>query len=255
MCFFYTGLFFKLKKKLPVQKKKKKKKKKKNIATCTHPANSPTQITKCIHLCNATLFQLGTLMYLPNWTVVKAVSRDTGRLMGVVSVGPTAEVPPRSAWLWPILVMAVWYSPRCVTRMLGLMNQFETAEHATIDDECVRVRDSGGPEVAPWWTLSMMAVAPEAQGAGIGSALLRMALSLVPAQTPVVLSTQKEINTRFYRKAGFEVRRDETFCAGEPGAFRTWSMVRRAPDNELIVPVLAPEDQDGDLEGEGGSED
>jgi ribosomal protein S18 acetylase RimI-like enzyme len=62
----------------------------------------------------------------------------------------------------------------------------------------------------PHWHLWALGVAPEAQGRGIGGALLRPILDRADADiVPCYLETQTEANVAFYRKRGFEVVREE----------------------------------------------
>jgi GNAT superfamily N-acetyltransferase len=73
----------------------------------------------------------------------------------------------------------------------------------------------------------MMAVAPERQGAGIGSRLLARVLSLrPPVQTPLptVLTTHLERNVVFYRRAGFQVVDERVLEPPGGRAYRVWSM-------------------------------
>jgi ribosomal protein S18 acetylase RimI-like enzyme len=56
------------------------------------------------------------------------------------------------------------------------------------------------------WYLWVLGVAPEAQGRGIGCALLRPILDRADAEgVPCYLETDTEPNVAFYRKSGFEV--------------------------------------------------
>lgn len=58
----------------------------------------------------------------------------------------------------------------------------------------------------PHWHVGPMAVAPDRQGQGIGSALMAEALRAVDTAGGVAyLETDREINVRFYEKLGFEV--------------------------------------------------
>jgi ribosomal protein S18 acetylase RimI-like enzyme len=57
------------------------------------------------------------------------------------------------------------------------------------------------------WHLALLGVAPERQGAGLGSALLRHGLELVDAAgAACYLETFPDRNVAFYRRFGFDVR-------------------------------------------------
>ncbi|AWN22494.1 N-acetyltransferase [Deinococcus irradiatisoli] len=76
----------------------------------------------------------------------------------------------------------------------------------------------------PAWTLQTVAVHPEAQGRGLGSAVLRPGLeAAAQAGLPAYLETSSERNVRFYERLGFAVTARVTLPEGGP---LTWSMVR-----------------------------
>lgn len=76
----------------------------------------------------------------------------------------------------------------------------------------------------PHWYLWALGVDPDAQGQGIGGALLRPVLERADADgVPCYLETQTEANVAFYRKRGFETVLEER----EPvGGLPVWFMVR-----------------------------
>lgn len=75
----------------------------------------------------------------------------------------------------------------------------------------------------PHWYLWALAVDPDVQGGGRGSALLTHVIARADTGGhPCYLETEKEINLRFYGKQGFEVR-GETRVGGGP---RLWALVR-----------------------------
>ena len=79
---------------------------------------------------------------------------------------------------------------------------------------------------AAGWYLSILAVAPAAQGRGLGAALLAPTLAELDAEgTPAWLETTTWRNVRFYERLGFVTRRIYTEpVAGTP----YWVMVREA---------------------------
>ena len=76
----------------------------------------------------------------------------------------------------------------------------------------------------PHWYLWALGVDPDAQGRGIGGALLRPVLDRADADgVSCYLETQTEANVAFYRSLGFEVVREDR----EPvGGLPIWFMVR-----------------------------
>ena len=80
------------------------------------------------------------------------------------------------------------------------------------------------PDV-PFWYLGLLAVAPEAQGRGVGSALLRAGLARADRQhVGTYLETSTPENIRFYERHGFEVRDEIPLPDGGP---THWSMWRK----------------------------
>lgn len=79
---------------------------------------------------------------------------------------------------------------------------------------------------APHAHLVFLGVAPAAQGAGFGSALLKHTLARVDAQrTPAFLETTTARNVALYRRHGFEVTGEFEAPGGGP---RFWCMARPA---------------------------
>jgi predicted N-acetyltransferase YhbS len=73
----------------------------------------------------------------------------------------------------------------------------------------------------------MMAVAPELQGKGIGGALLESVLRRAARDpAPIVLTTHKAINVRFYQRAGFRVTHEERVAPAGAAPYAVWCMRR-----------------------------
>ncbi|GCD95996.1 GNAT family N-acetyltransferase [Embleya hyalina] len=78
----------------------------------------------------------------------------------------------------------------------------------------------------PGWFLETVATAPEAQGRGLGRAVLEPGIEEAErADFPAFLETSSEANVRFYERLGFEVTADVRLPDDGP---RTWCM-RRNP--------------------------
>jgi GNAT superfamily N-acetyltransferase len=82
---------------------------------------------------------------------------------------------------------------------------------------------SGG---LPYWHVHAVAVDPNVQGRGVGSALLSHVLAQLERlrgsrPAPVLLSTQRERNLALYRKFGFLLRDEVEFLG-----YRSWFMQR-----------------------------
>ncbi|MEV0260730.1 GNAT family N-acetyltransferase [Streptomyces sp. NPDC050617] len=78
----------------------------------------------------------------------------------------------------------------------------------------------------PVWFLATVGVDPDAQGRGLGSAVLRPGLRAAEeAGHPAFLETASERNVRFYERLGFTVTAEVPLPDGGP---RTWCMRREA---------------------------
>jgi GNAT superfamily N-acetyltransferase len=76
----------------------------------------------------------------------------------------------------------------------------------------------------PHWYLNTLAVTPELQGSGIGTALIAPGLERADADgLGAYLETQRQSNIPFYRRFGFELRREIRLPDGPP----LWLMWRR----------------------------
>ena len=76
----------------------------------------------------------------------------------------------------------------------------------------------------PHWHLWSLAVAPSAQGSGIGGALLQPVLVKADVDHQICyLDTFSEANVNFYKKYGFYVVQEGKI---KPDGPRVWAMVR-----------------------------
>lgn len=73
----------------------------------------------------------------------------------------------------------------------------------------------------PVWYVQALSVAPEAQGSGLGSGLLRHVLDKSDATgVPCYLDTGKESNADYYRRFGFDLLDERELRAGGPALWR-----------------------------------
>lgn len=77
----------------------------------------------------------------------------------------------------------------------------------------------------------MMAVAPELQGRGIGSALLPRLFALHQlhfsrGRNCIKLTTQEEANVTFYERAGFAVESVSSVEVKGSPSFNSWTMIK-----------------------------
>jgi GNAT superfamily N-acetyltransferase len=130
---------------------------------------------------------------------------DEGRAVAVWAV-PGQDPSPAFAELGPLL---------------GELSGDRAAAFETADTAMAPYR----PE-EPGWFLETVATAPEAQGKGLGSAVLIPGIQEAErAGHPVFLETSSEANVRFYERLGFKVTADVQLPRNGP---RTWCM-RRDP--------------------------
>lgn len=103
-----------------------------------------------------------------------------------------------------------------------------TVRRLVVTDADFRRRYLALTEGRPYWHVHAVAVDPEHQGTGVGSALVKRGMVELhrlrsDRAVPVVLSTQRERNLPLYRRAGFElVGREEMGERG--GRFVSWFM-------------------------------
>jgi GNAT superfamily N-acetyltransferase len=114
-----------------------------------------------------------------------------------------------------LLPFALAHGRAAVKRMFWLKNAYDALEERTANG-------------APHWYVHMMAVRPERQGQGVGSALLRRVLeSTAETSThPTVLTTHLPENVIFYRRASFDVFAEQTLEPPGDRPYTVWSMRR-----------------------------
>lgn len=138
---------------------------------------------------------------------------------------PSQEMTGAALWTLPLPKAAETAASRHKSERLAQVlgpqgTQFYTTVGAAMHQET-------GPAVAPAdWYLSILGVAPERQGAGLGRKLLHPALTLADAQQQhCYLETFSETNHAFYERLGFStVRRCEV-----PQIAAPYWVMRRAP--------------------------
>ena len=75
----------------------------------------------------------------------------------------------------------------------------------------------------PHWYLFTLGTAPERQGQGVGSALLRAMLTLIDeAGEPAYLESSKQRNVPLYARFGFQVIHQIPSKSGSPPIWRMW---------------------------------
>ncbi len=75
----------------------------------------------------------------------------------------------------------------------------------------------------PHWYLFTLGTAPERQGQGVGSALLRAMLTQIDeAGEPAYLESSKERNVPLYARFGFKVIHQIPSASGSPPIWRMW---------------------------------
>jgi ribosomal protein S18 acetylase RimI-like enzyme len=147
------------------------------------------------------------------WVVTEA-----GRPLATATLEPPGGVPLEAR-----RALAIWLFPTLREQGFATLRRILRA-----DQEFQRCyRELAGSE---YWHVHAVAVAPDAQGRGVGSELMKAVLheleKLRAARpAPVMLSTQRASNVRFYERFGFEVVGERAMgqSAGEPG-FHSWFM-------------------------------
>jgi ribosomal protein S18 acetylase RimI-like enzyme len=136
------------------------------------------------------------------------IASQGGRIVGVLgmaSPGTCRQLPLRPSL--SALVTMVIRSPRAMRRFLQWMSAFERVH-----------------PIDPHWHLGPVAVDPDLQGRGIGSALLARFTGCVDESGGwVYLETDQWESARLYERFGFRIVREETILSTP-----NWFMVRPA---------------------------
>ena len=134
-------------------------------------------------------------------------------------VWTTDEVAGGAVWIppdaWRVPVRATLRELRPMLRVFG--GRLPLAFRS-------RLRMEGRhPRKPPHWYLAFMALAPEWQGRGLGTALLRPALDELDGSTiPAYLEASTPRSRELYRRNGFEVTGELNLPAGGPPLWLMW---------------------------------
>lgn len=140
------------------------------------------------------------------WERHMLVARDgDGAVVGVCGMMPPGECQPTAGQQLRLLPSLLRLGPRTIPRTMQWLGAWAKRDTAT-----------------PHWHLGPVAVDPDVQGQGIGSALMRAFCEHVDAHGDAAwLETDKPENVRFYERFGFEVAHQEDVL-GVP----SWFMLR-----------------------------
>jgi GNAT superfamily N-acetyltransferase len=149
-----------------------------------------------------------------------SVALDGDRLVGTVTFRPPGGFAI-SVWTMlrrGLIPFGLAHGTSAVRRLFALKETYDDLEN----------RLSRGER---HWYVHMMAVDPQAQGRGIGARLLHEVLSQTAdavgsVRAPAVLTTHKERNVVFYKRAGFEVDDVRAVSLMREPSYRVWSMRR-----------------------------
>ena len=142
------------------------------------------------------------------WERHMLVARDgDGAIVGVCGMMPPGECQPTGMQRVRLLPSVLRLDPRTIFRTLKWLGAWAKRDSAT-----------------PHWHLGPVAVDPDLQGRGIGTALMMAFCDHVDAHGDAAwLETDKEINVRFYERFGFEAAHEEDVLG-----VRCWYMLRPA---------------------------
>jgi GNAT superfamily N-acetyltransferase len=138
------------------------------------------------------------------------VAEVEGVVAGAAAWLPAGAEVPREVWVDVAREDAV---------LLG--DRAEAADHA--EAACAPLRPG-----RPHALLATIGVHPDAQGAGVGAALVAAGLAAVGEDAPAYLETSSKRNVAFYRRCGFDVTgRIDVPDGGPP----VWGMLRGSGAN------------------------
>jgi ribosomal protein S18 acetylase RimI-like enzyme len=154
--------------------------------------------------------------HVPHRCTFVAQASD-GAVQATVTLRPPGGIHvPGTTLARGLASLALGHGPRLVHRLLAVKNVYEALERRASEGQA-------------YWHVHMMAVQPEFQGKGIGGALLDAALKpTVREPAPIVLTTHKAINVRFYLRAGFRVTHEESVSPAGSEPYAVWCMRRDA---------------------------
>lgn len=143
--------------------------------------------------------------YYRPYGVCEAADLDGAMAGMALWLPPNADPPAWREWATvPTLARTVG-----LRRLRAVIRAYHAFDHAL-------------PE-QPYWYLGLLAVEPEAQGRGVGAALVRAGLERADRDgAPTFLETGTEPNVAFYERLGFEVTEEILL----PGGPTHWGMMR-----------------------------
>jgi len=163
------------------------------------------------------LFLANLGLFVSNRQMVGCFDCKTDNLVGFYMFhDPTCEEPGVIMWLLNgILWVPVKFGLPLFRRLLE------------VQSDGVVVREFQTKKIKHW-RLERMAIEPDLQGKGLGSAMLkaRILSEADKLKMPIILSTQKTINVKFYSKLGFERVHQQHFGPSE-GGFGSFFMLRK----------------------------
>ena len=173
------------------------------------------------------------LLFASRARYLVAVDERTGALLAGAAIVPRAA----KAGLWDMLRVGLLEWPF----RFGVPSLIRALQKDTLPEDA--------PGAVPFEGLvSTVAVAPEAQGRGVGSAVMRALLRRWDADGggPLVLDTQRDRNVPFYQRLGFVVTQTVTATGAHGAEYLDWKMRRErrggdAPD-EATTPPAPPQD-------------
>jgi len=159
------------------------------------------------------LFAANLRLHLPY--ACTYVGRDaSGRVRSTVTLRPPGGVDTSTIEMLRagLLPFARSHGLGAVRRLLWLKSAYEAIEFQASRGRLHRL-------------VHMMAVDPDWQGRGRGSALLGTVLALATGDgLPVYLTTHTELNVCFYRRAGFDVQCERTLAPPRSAPYPVWTM-------------------------------